>query len=502
MRVLKRGLGVRAWLVMAALLVGACVAPWSSPAADVPGQWSLLGGRLNTGTACCAQTLLRMDATGNPTVAWVESSAGTSRLFVAAWRAGAWSTLGAALDSGNITLSKSSLALDDAGNPIVAWNDGATGYVSRWSGSAWLAVGGPFANVMNNQMAVLSVSPLVVSTYSSTIPPRSLTLHTWSGSSWTASGNRTLPGYSVSFPLSATVDSAGNPTVAWRGLRPSGGSSDWDLVVEQWSAGSWARLGGVLNVNPAWGVSDAQIRAAGGVITVAWGEIFFRQPGMNYVKQWSGGAWQQLGETVGTNALAVDANGMPTVGGSGAVRSWDGSSWGLLGDSANLPTGGSASLDIGGGVTALSWVGTQSSGSSPLIYSVYVARFQAEGAPPPPPSAASASASASAAASAAAASGTAGAPASAARSPGAAAGCEPRTQPGLRERRCTVRAFRRLAEPDDGARPRRELWTRAGRVVHAGATGISTTTLPGRRRSHRSRPIGRRSGSRPARRPA
>ena len=144
----------------------------------------------------------------------------------------------------------------------------------------------------------------------------------------------------MAFPLSATVDGSGGPIVAWRGLRASGGSSDFDLVVEQWSAGAWTRLGGALNVQPAWGVYDAQVRAAGGTITVAWGETFFRQPRMNYVKQWSGGGWQQLGGRVGNAvALALDAGGTPTWAGSRRGQELGRQQLGTLGVSANVPHG-------------------------------------------------------------------------------------------------------------------------------------------------------------------
>ena len=122
-----------------------------------------LGGRLNTGTTCCAQAALRMDATGNPTVAWVEAG-GTSRLFVAAWNGSAWSSLGSALDTGSITLANSSLALDAGGNPVVAWVDGDR--LRQPLGR--LCVGGPRrpVRVAGAQMSVVSSSPLVVGTFS------------------------------------------------------------------------------------------------------------------------------------------------------------------------------------------------------------------------------------------------------------------------------------------------------------------------------------------------
>ena len=252
--------------------------------AQAAAKWTPLGGQLNTATSCCVQVSMRVDFGGHPYVAYVEASGTNSWLRVDTWRGGAWTHLGSALNTAAPSLSTSSLALDAAGNPVVAWVEGGQGYVSRWDGTSWKRVGTPFAGAHDGYyMTIVSTNPLRASYYNLG-PSSTLVLMEWNGTAWTqlATGTGT-GGYILSRPDSIVVDGAGNIDVAWQALRPTGSIWDWDLVVEQFAAGTWSRIGGLLNVNPPpWGVGGAQLRVSGTRLTVLFTESFYRQPAQNY----------------------------------------------------------------------------------------------------------------------------------------------------------------------------------------------------------------------------
>jgi len=363
--------------VAAITAVVACTPP---PAAD----WTAVGGSVtSSGTPPIAVT--QVNASGDPVVATVSGST----LSVSTWTGSSWAKLGAKLNTGTSPwVMQGGMALDATGSPIVAWTDGGSGYVARWSGSAWQAVGAPVANVFDEDLYIASATPLTIGYLRSTgVPPagRQLIVASWTGSAWTTLAPRVLPNYTVGYPLSVTLDESGNPIVAWQGLRATGGSGDWDLVVERYSGGAWSQLGGVLNVNPLWGASGAEVQAAAGTITVSWIETAFRQPFFTYVKQWTGTGWQQLGGAVGQTigspyaTLVVDGFGRPIVASQVnntdlAVQTWDGSGWVAVGGIPNPVADGTPlgpfSLGRSGSTLALSWIGPPGSG-----YAVYVSRL-------------------------------------------------------------------------------------------------------------------------------
>jgi hypothetical protein len=90
---------------------------------------------------------MALDNAGNPVVSWFEYESGftNSNIYVKRWNGTSWVQLGSALDV-NITRDAfaPSLALDSSGNPVVSWNefDGTSNniYVKRWTGTAWANV--------------------------------------------------------------------------------------------------------------------------------------------------------------------------------------------------------------------------------------------------------------------------------------------------------------------------------------------------------------------------
>ena len=290
----RRGLRSLAAILTVVCAMVAGVALCGLPA-QAAAQWTPWDGQYPGG-------VLRIDSAGTPYVSYVEPS--TNRIWVDRWNAGAWTHLGPAVGTADPSIPAPDLALDAAGNPVVAWNVGqGYGYVSRWDGSSWAAVGSPFFPVRGDAhgfVRIVSTNPLRASYYTSRYYTNSneiLVLMEWNGTAWTQLTTRTVPGdYILSFPFSIVTDGNGNIDVAWQALRPTGSVWDWDLVVEQFAAGTWSRLGGLLNVNPpGWGVTGAQLRASGSQLTVLFSESFFRQADRSYVKQWTGSSWVQLG---------------------------------------------------------------------------------------------------------------------------------------------------------------------------------------------------------------
>ena len=169
-----------------ALMVG--VAAWIAPSAAAA-QWTQLGGSLNTATRS-ADAVTRLDASGAPIVAWVESGGnGTGKLFVARWTGNAWSRFGSSLNTSDPTLGRGALQLDAGGMPVVAWAEGTTGIVARWDGAQWQRLGS-FANVMNALVSVVSANPLLVAHFDTN---RQLALESWTGSALVTGGDARPP---------------------------------------------------------------------------------------------------------------------------------------------------------------------------------------------------------------------------------------------------------------------------------------------------------------------
>ena len=363
--------------VTCALLASVALSGLPAQAAD----WTPWDGQFPGG-------VLRLDSAGNPYSVYVEptSDPSTGRIWVDRWNAGSWAHVGPAVGTINPAASPPDLALDPAGNPIVAWDyQGAV--VSRWNGTSWTVLGSPFLSIRGGYTRIVSTNPLRVS-YLSSSPngaPGPVVVMEWNGSAWTQLTSRPLLGYSFGFPFSVVADGNGNIDVAWQAYRGTGGVWGWDSIVEQFAGGTWSRLGGLLNVNPPdWGVTGAQLRASGGQLTVLFTESFYRQADRYYVKQWTGSSWVQLGGLLNPDpsvwrSLALDSNGTPTVAvtsavtSSGAacagnaqcvlqVKAWDGAGWQQVGGNLLRTDDGvtKAAVESGGGTLAVAWATYQS----------------------------------------------------------------------------------------------------------------------------------------------
>ncbi|SEJ65820.1 hypothetical protein SAMN04488058_11342 [Deinococcus reticulitermitis] len=112
------------------------------------GAWRRLGSALNvhprTYTAGCA---LQVTARGQPVVAWLEDRNGTEQVFVKRWTGRVWQALGESLNArSGQPAERPALALDQSGDPVVAWAEGTEGrrqvYARRWTGERWRLLSG------------------------------------------------------------------------------------------------------------------------------------------------------------------------------------------------------------------------------------------------------------------------------------------------------------------------------------------------------------------------
>ncbi|ULH14006.1 hypothetical protein MF271_00565 (plasmid) [Deinococcus sp. KNUC1210] len=117
------------------------------------GKWLPLGGATNVRPH--TYTFAPQLAVGEhgPVVAWLEDVGGVDNLFVKRWTGRAWISLGSSLNLQSSHLAeRPNLALDDQGQPLVAWVEGGVGrprqaYAKRWDGRRWTLLGGRALNL-------------------------------------------------------------------------------------------------------------------------------------------------------------------------------------------------------------------------------------------------------------------------------------------------------------------------------------------------------------------
>lgn len=128
------GQPVVAWLQGEVLASNVFVKRWNGTA------WEALGGSLNrTPDRYLAATRLKLNAQGQPTVAWLEDLNGKDALYVSRWDGQQWQALGGPI-SANYA-SGPALALDAGGQPVLAWVEERSGvgqiHLARWNGGRW-----------------------------------------------------------------------------------------------------------------------------------------------------------------------------------------------------------------------------------------------------------------------------------------------------------------------------------------------------------------------------
>jgi len=252
-----------------------------------------------------------------------------------------------------------SLAADNAGNAVVAFNDNGSTKLSTLAGSLSLTTLDTDAAVDSlPSVALLSNGNPVVAWRNGednaetlAIEASGIEVRRWNGSSWDDLGqvNSSLE---ASAPSLAVADDD-SIYVAYHesdGVQPN-------VVVAKFNTetSSWDALGTILDTSPdAIAVSPALTITNKGLVVVAWFEVEGETRTVQ-AKQFDGSSWVAMGDVLNVDAsakadmvsLAAGPDGLPVLAWHERVsanddriyvKKWDGSAWLQLGDALDRPT--------------------------------------------------------------------------------------------------------------------------------------------------------------------
>jgi hypothetical protein len=243
---------------------------WNDTAWVPVGAGSAGGDGLSASLLQAREPSLVLASTGYPVVAWSDSGPDNFEIYLRRWNGQSWAELGtgggssaaAGGVSANAGASTSpATALDLAGNPVIAWEDTSSGnpdiYLKRWTGEAWVEVGGSATaggisvNVVNSTDPAVALdraaNPIVAWVdYSGTAAV--IFVKKWNGSAWielagSATGDGTIAGLFLAATPAVASDPDGNPVVAWRGSSTAFSLSS-AIYLKQWNGSAWVALGG------------------------------------------------------------------------------------------------------------------------------------------------------------------------------------------------------------------------------------------------------------------
>jgi hypothetical protein len=232
----------------------------------------------NTGISGVSAFLskVRLDSSDRPTVVWQftpptigDQPPSLTQIYLKSWNGNSWQELGGSASGGGLSNAAffseaPDVAMDAAGNPVVAWShcdvpgQGIFIYVKRWTGSSWAELGG------------------------------------------SASGNGISGQGALGSSPSIAIDSSGNPVVAWHeyGLT---GNVYGDIYLRRWNGSVWEQLGGSATgggISATGSSSGARYPSLklgpSDQPVVAWGNGPAFSSDEIYVKTWDGNAWVEL----------------------------------------------------------------------------------------------------------------------------------------------------------------------------------------------------------------
>jgi hypothetical protein len=314
-------------LISLSVMLAACSA--SSPQENSPedsgqleaqaGSWQQLGGSAGIGTGVS----LAQSTTGTQWIAFEESNGSEVNIRVKFWNGTSWKNVGALSAVAGVDAWSPSLAVDGLGRPVVAWREDDRIYVQRYQKGSkrllrenfWLNVG---TGVLNGvalpndsriDLALNSAGNPVVAYVSGT---HYLGVQRFDGTNWVFYPTGPWTVAEVGAP-SLALDGSGNPVVAW--------SEEGFIHVQRWNGSNWLSVGtGVLSgssddARRGWNWSPSLALDSLGNAVVVWGCYWDI-----CVKRFNGNTWADVGHGTfhtgvgaGRPALALDSTGNPLI---------------------------------------------------------------------------------------------------------------------------------------------------------------------------------------------
>ncbi len=297
------------------------------------GTGSASGGGISSSSADAQYPSMEIDGSGNPVIAWTDSGSGNWEIYVKQWNGTSWVELGGSASGGGISnnsgiSNKPCMVLDESDYPIIAWHDSTSEgvsnyqiYFKQWNGSNWIELGGSATDggVSNSSNSSMLASVAINNSGNPVIAWQDDTevyLKQWNGTdAWEAiGGSATGDGLSStsgeSLNPSLSINSSGNPVVTWEDDSTVG---NFEIYVKQWNGSSWEAIGGSASSggisNTVFGSHRPSVIINGSdnpVIT--WSDSVYMIGGNQaiYVRQWDGTAWEELEDSARFGGISTN----------------------------------------------------------------------------------------------------------------------------------------------------------------------------------------------------
>jgi hypothetical protein len=227
--------------------------------------WEHLGEAI-TSAAASTPPALQLNSSDQPLIAYVQNqSSSDTNLYVKQWDGSSWQALGGQLERVGVSVvSQPAMTLISQQIPVVAWDEwlsaeGHHVYVRRWNPSSqtWQNMGGALELDSSNyhfiKLALNSAGQPVIAwtdnSFSATTPGK-IYVKEWTGTSWQAIGTPiTLATQDYASWLYLSMDSTGKPVLGWTKQAISAGPLLSQVV--RWTGSTWQTVGQSLTVRSA-----------------------------------------------------------------------------------------------------------------------------------------------------------------------------------------------------------------------------------------------------------
>lgn len=309
---------------------------------------------------------IAIDSSDNIYILWIKNTINKDYIYIKKWDGISWNDLGAHSSSGDgiVSINVSyhyridiSFALDNSGNPVILYSSGSfdsKSYLIKWDGSAWVGLGGSDSSGIpstdDSSQACMAIdnsgNPIVAwSAYNSSYYRTKIAR--WDGSSWSAIGTGSNSGNGItnnednSYACSVIIDGTGNPAVAYQVYDANYNAK---IFLKRWNGSTWEELDGSatgLGVGGSNEARDANLSInENGYPVIEWFDSTVNYNSL-YIKQWNGSQWEEIGEgsasgsglaqNVSDSILVRNNSGHSLLAWSDwyyiLIKEWNGSAW-------------------------------------------------------------------------------------------------------------------------------------------------------------------------------